>query len=751
MNAPEWRSGRGILGWPFVAPLALALIAAAGAVAQAAAPRGAVPGGAAPRALAATTPTWSAATAPVAGLSPPAGAPIGNGEVLGQISCPAKGWCVAVGRYTDTSNDQLGLIETLSAGTWTPQSVPVSGLSPVPVSNVDAVLSSVSCPARGSCTAVGAYTDQAFQAEGLIATLSGGTWTAQTAPLPTAGLAARMFAVSCSAPGACVAVGWYGNPDGPSYGLIDTLAAGTWTAQAVPTSGLNPAPAASPRMVLDTVSCPAAGWCVATGLYPSVSNQGLAFFATLSGGAWSATTAPTAELNPPPAANPVISPLYALSCAAAGACVVAGSYQTATSRVGLIETLADGTWTGQSAPVAGLNPAPGTSKTDSQAIADLTCQAPGACVITGSYDDTAGDQDGFADTLANGTWHAATVRGAGLTPHGHVYRMGPLSCPAPGSCVAFGAYYDPEGYGYSLIATLSHGAWTTRTGPGGGLTPPSAYPVPTYLDSMACPATGSCFAVGLYFDTAGSLHGLIETLGTARARAPGYWLAAASGRAYSFGAWSYPKPATLAKVVGIAASGPGYLLADRAGRVYSVNGGSVCSPPAAATTVTGIATDPATGGYWLATTAGHVYPCDAPAYGSLAAKKPASPVVGIAADGAGYLLVTANGTVHAFHTASHGSLTRAPRSRVTGIAADPATRGYWLVTAAGNVYPFDAPRYGSLAGKKLPSRVVGIAADGDGYLLVTATGKVYAFHTHSYGSLPGSKIPSPVIGVTATG
>ena len=52
-------------------------------------------------------------------------------------------------------------------------------------------------------------------------------------------------------------------------------------------------------------------------------------------------------------------------------------------------------------------------------------------------------------------------------------------------------------------------------------------------------------------------------------------------------------------------------------------------------------------------------------------------------------------------------------------------------------------------GRKLPSPVAGITADGAGYLLVTKAGNVYPFNTPFYGSKAGHKLPTPVVGITA--
>jgi hypothetical protein len=64
------------------------------------------------------------------------------------VSCPAKGSCVAVGDYEDTSDNLHALTETLANGTWTAATLPPGGLSPA-VGTV-LLLDAVSCPAVGS-------------------------------------------------------------------------------------------------------------------------------------------------------------------------------------------------------------------------------------------------------------------------------------------------------------------------------------------------------------------------------------------------------------------------------------------------------------------------------------------------------------------------------------------------------------------------------------------------------------------------
>jgi hypothetical protein len=312
----------------------------------------------------------------------------------------------------------------------------------------------------------------------------------------------------------------------------------------------------------------------------------------------------------------------------------------------------------------------------------VSCPAAGSCIAVGDYQDTSGNRDAFAETFSGGAWSAVTIPMTGLVPAGRsVNSFTGISCAAAGSCTVTGTYQDVSGQtaaagiAHGLLASLSGGTWAATTAPMAGLEPPPIYTtdlpdVPVTPASVACPAAGSCVAVGDYADPGKSLHGLIETLSNAPVPAPAYW---------------------------------------------------------------------------IATSAANVYPFNAPGYSTSAA----SGTVGIAADGPGFQLVTSKGVVTSYNAPSYGSFTGTLKAPVVGIAVDPSTSGYRLATSAGNVYQFNAPFYGSKAGHKLPSPVVGITADGAGYLLVTKAGNVYPFHTAFYGSKAGHKLPAPVVGITA--
>jgi len=117
--------------------------------------------------------TWSAMNSPM-----PANAVAGQGATLPSVSCPADGWCVAVGDYLASSAStyyDAALIESESGSSWSA----MEALLPVGASATDpqASLNSVQCAAVGSCVAVGQYVDSSGATQALVETLGGGIWT----------------------------------------------------------------------------------------------------------------------------------------------------------------------------------------------------------------------------------------------------------------------------------------------------------------------------------------------------------------------------------------------------------------------------------------------------------------------------------------------------------------------------------------------------------------------------------------------
>ncbi len=246
----------------------------------------------------------------------------------------------------------------------------------------------------------------------------------------------------------------------------------------------------------------------------------------------------------------------------------------------------------------------------------------------------------------------------------------------------------------------------------------------------------------------------------------GYWLAAADGGVFSYGATfvgSESGKALAQPIVGMAAvpGGGNYNLVEASGTVFGegpragdCNGLlAVLNKP-----IVGVTPAPGGNGCWLAGSDGGVFArgSNAPFFGSAGALKLVQPVVGIAStpNNDGYDLVASDGGVFTYGPGASffGSMGGKHLNQpVVGMAIDPVTGGYWLVAKDGGVFAFNAPYLGSMGGKPLNAPVVGIQAapTGDGYYLVASDGGVFTFGTgaHFQGSAGSLHLVKPVVGM----
>jgi hypothetical protein len=147
---------------------------------------------------------------PVHVALPAGAAPEPDAQITG-LACPAVTHCIAVGSYQNTSGHTQGLLITRSGTHWTTAKAPLAWSA---ASNPVASLNAVSCPTTSRCTAVGTYSDTGGQQLGLVLTWSGKTWKAVPAPLGSADLRA----ISCPTLTRCVALG--DSPSNHDVGLV---------------------------------------------------------------------------------------------------------------------------------------------------------------------------------------------------------------------------------------------------------------------------------------------------------------------------------------------------------------------------------------------------------------------------------------------------------------------------------------------------------------------------------------------------
>src|SRR5579863_2054691 len=123
--------------------------------------------------------------------------------VPGPIVCTSAGNCVSGGGYTGSSQDVQAFLSQEINGVW---SSAVEIGAALNLGGYGAV-TSISCPAAGSCTAVGDYTDASSTGHAFVVSQTNGTW-GFPAELPdfttlSAQDASAISQVSCTSATAC--------------------------------------------------------------------------------------------------------------------------------------------------------------------------------------------------------------------------------------------------------------------------------------------------------------------------------------------------------------------------------------------------------------------------------------------------------------------------------------------------------------------------------------------------------------------
>ncbi|MGO8877545.1 MAG: hypothetical protein ACLQNG_17515 [Acidimicrobiales bacterium] len=203
-------------------------------------------------------------------LVPSPGVPDSTYSYLSSVSCPALDDCFAVGTGGTNENTpsvtSLPLIDHWDGSQWW-------ALDPPPRPNEN-FLSSVSCPSRTFCVAVGHNYDSTENSTTAIADeWNGRSWFSMAFPDP-AGTNLSLSAVTCLSNRDCVAVGDEIGSSKLSV-FVARFSGASWKEST--TSGVS----AVENATLLAVSCSSPTWCVAAG-YSHVSSGDTAIILTTS-------------------------------------------------------------------------------------------------------------------------------------------------------------------------------------------------------------------------------------------------------------------------------------------------------------------------------------------------------------------------------------------------------------------------------------------------------------------------------------
>lgn len=415
-----------------------------------------------------------------------------SGATVTAVSCPAPGECAAGGAYNSDAGYQP-MVVSQANGSWG-KAIEVPGMAALNV-NRGARVTAISCAAPGECAAGGYYnTTRCYGSDcgAFVVSETNGSW-GNAIKVPGVG-GGVVNSISCGAPGDCAAGGYDYGPQGQEQAFVVTEKNGRW-GDAIEVPGvakLNPNPGGGFAARVNSISCAAAGECVAGGY-----SFGGAFVVSETNGSWG-----TAMKVP---GTTTLNEVTSISCPAVGECAAGGDYFDAPGQESaFVVSERSGSW-GEAIEV------PGTAALGVGAdVTSISCAAPGECAAGGYYDTGHYDdfrEHAFVVSEANGTWgNAIEVPGTARIKSGCARPLrrcsGPgadvtsISCAAAGECAAGGAVLHrwPFRSTYpvnfpTFVVSETNGTW------GDAVTVPGT----ATLNSISCAAAGECAAGGGYY------------------------------------------------------------------------------------------------------------------------------------------------------------------------------------------------------------------------------------------------------------
>ncbi|HEY2518717.1 MAG TPA: hypothetical protein VGJ19_01300 [Streptosporangiaceae bacterium] len=424
---------------------------------------------------------------------------------LVSMSCPAVGDCSAGGSYSDASGHSQAYVVNEISGRWQ-TAIEVPGTAALNTGGF-AETESVSCSSPGNCTAGGDYSvgpAGSGDTRPFVARESGGVWGNAIEVPGAAGLIkgrdASAASVSC-VPGPamdCAVAGDYADASGHGQAFVAGETGGVW-GNAIQVPGT---PALGSSAQASVVSCPAAGACTVGGTYVGSAGRSEPYAAREAGGTWArAVPIPgTAALN-----AGTSSQVNGLSCTSAGNCSVAGTYDADSSGShfqAYVDTEKNGAW-GTAVEM------PGLAALNTGLIAQeysLSCTSAGNCAAGGYYTDSAGAEQAFVISQAAGTWgNAIEVPNTAALNQGGNAGIRSVSCASAGNCVA-GGYFARfhSGHTQALVVDETAGIWhKAQEVPGTGALNTGNQ---AQVNAVSCVRAATCALGGVYGEAAALLE-----------------------------------------------------------------------------------------------------------------------------------------------------------------------------------------------------------------------------------------------------
>ena len=389
---------------------------------------------------------------------------VGGNAKVSSMSCPSRGFCVAVGEFANFKgfrNSSQGFVVSRKNGRWgRAQEVPGLAKLVAGFSQLD----SVSCGSPGDCVAGGYYVGPRSSQQAFVVTERNGTWGSAmpVAQSLNVGDFGEVYSVSCPSAGNCAATGYYGSvaQSSNTEPFVISERNGAWgTAIEVP--GIADLSAGEFSRA-NWISCSSAGNCALGGFYAD-RKASPAFVASEHDGRWR----PAIEVPGLAKVSAGLATVESVSCSAPGNCAAAGYYQTSKFHIGVDSTKwqafavaeRNGTW-GKIVPLLRIPPVTDDLSVPGVKVASMSCPSTGNCMASGVF-WTAHGLQAFVVGENKGHWGTIrTVLGSGALNRGGFAEAMSVSCPSAGNCLVGGYFSGVDGHRQAFIAGQRNGRWS---------------------------------------------------------------------------------------------------------------------------------------------------------------------------------------------------------------------------------------------------------------------------------------------------
>jgi hypothetical protein len=331
--------------------------------------------------------------------------------MLAGVSCSSATACTAVGDDSPAGGGIVTLAERWNGSSWSIQPIPS-------LPGATSLLTDVSCPSAGACTAVG-YSVSGPTVAALVEQWDGAAWTIVPTPTPRFATWVELTGVSCLTPNDCTAVGGSigRSVDAQEKPLAEHWNGSGWAIETTPNlraeNGSN----------LVDVSCVATVACEAVGDFAYADTDELVFAYGWNGTGW------VHQHEPNPTGNFSNSD-FGVSCASSTACTSVGSWVDTAGRTrGLADGYDGAGWSHEFVPdPVGF---------ETSELRGVACRAGLACVAVGDWSSS---PDGIPLSPLAEAWDGSTWRIERTPkPDASSSSLQGVDCPPAGGCVAVGS------------------------------------------------------------------------------------------------------------------------------------------------------------------------------------------------------------------------------------------------------------------------------------------------------------------------